>query len=80
MHHPHAPHTPKVQPAIVYPSKVGTDTLAVWPAIPGVTERPVIQIDQGKKTHAVVEYRVEDAAAIAQAILQAAAASTLKKP
>lgn len=74
------PHTPKVTPTIVYPSKVGTDVLAIWPAIPGVTDRPVIQIDQGRKVHAVIEFRVEDAAAIAQAILQAAAASTLKRP
>lgn len=71
---------PKIVPTIVYPSKLGTDVLAVWPSIPGATEHPVIQIDHGKKTHAVVEFRVEDAAAIAQAILQAAAASTLKKP
>lgn len=71
---------PKVTPTIIYPSKLGHDVLAVWPAIPGVTHRPVIQVDRGSKTHAVVEFRVEDAAAIAQAILAAAAASTLKHP
>jgi hypothetical protein len=83
MHHPHSPKdqpTPRVTPTIGYPSKIGTDVLAVWPSIPGVTERPVIQIDQGRKVHAVVEFRVEDAAALAQAILAAAAASTLKHP
>jgi len=74
------PKTPKITPTIVYPSKLGKDVLAVWPAIPGVTHRPVIQIDHGGKTKAVVEFRAEDAAAIAQAILQAAAASTLKHP
>lgn len=71
---------PQITPTIVYPSRLGTDVLAVWPAIPHVSENPVIQIDQGKKVHAVVEFRVEDAAAIAQAILAAAAASTLKHP
>lgn len=69
-----------VKPSIVYKSKApeGTDVLAVWPVLPG-TENPAIQIDHGKKTHAVVEFRVEDAPRIAAAILQAAAESTLKR-
>ena len=70
-----------VEPTIVYKSKApgGTDVLAVWPAIPNATENPAIQIDHGKKTYAIVEFRAEDAAALCAAIMEAAAASTLKR-
>ncbi len=50
--------------------------LTVWPAIPSTTTNPAIQIDW--RTHGgnirsmAVEYRKEDAAAIAAAIIEAA--------
>lgn len=49
--------------------------LTVWPSIPGVTTNPVVQIDWDKPRStrtAAVEFRKEDAAALATAILQAA--------
>ena len=49
------------------------ETLSVWPAIPGVTDRPAIQIDPpGAANPVVVEYDPADAERIALAILAAA--------
>lgn len=69
-----------IKPTIVYQSTDSKDELSVWPAIPGVTANPAIQIDHGRKSHRTIEFRIEDAAALAQAILSAAAESALKRP
>ena len=62
-----------VKNTITYPSVANPkDVLTAWPAIPGVSEHPVVQIDHGSRSHAVVEFRKEDAPAIAAAILKAA--------
>ena len=62
-----------VKPTIVYSSAdKSKHVLSAWPAIPGVSKRPVIQIDHGKTHHGVIEFETADAPALAAAILKAA--------
>lgn len=65
-------HKQTVKPTITYRSTDSKDVLTVWPAIPGVSPRPVIQIDHGKARHTVVEFAKADAPGLAAAILKAA--------
>lgn len=58
------------RPTIVVHDEDGDD-LSVWPAIPGATNKPAIQIDHGKQ-HIAVEFTKSEAPALAAAILKAA--------
>lgn len=64
--------TAQIKPTIIIHSKDGDETLAVWPALPGVTSNPVIQIDRPRKQSYSVEYTPAEAHKLAAAIIAAA--------